>query len=110
MNRLAMSVVSGIIIPILYTAIIGPLSLYIQSRQLNEVLGYPVRWPIHLLEFIVFSRWSPFSDIDEIFALVFVLFCNVFVYSVLTYTLLHLFWKRKPQLDLPPEPPRFSQQ
>jgi hypothetical protein len=45
-KRAILAIIGGFVIPFVYTVIIGPLTLRIHSDALNQLLGYPVRWPI----------------------------------------------------------------
>ena len=100
MKRLAVSIVGGITIPLLYGAIAGPLSTYIENDTLNHYLGYPVRWPILLLQ-----RLFPIGIPDnEVGLFLFIIGCDVFLYTLLTYCFLLAFTKPKAPSDLPPPP------
>jgi hypothetical protein len=114
MKRLAVSVVGGFAIPFLYTIIIGPASLYIESQTLNRFAEYPVRWPILILyRFASFDSLGsfPFRDQDASLMFAYVVVCDVALYATLTYFLLWAFSKRKSKVyESPPQPPRFVQQ
>lgn len=108
MKRLAVSVVSGFAIPFLYTIIVGPASLYVESQTLNRFAEYPVRWPILiLLHFASFDSLGsfPFRDQDATIMFVYIVVCNVALYTVLTYSLLWVFSKRKSKVHESPPPP-----
>jgi len=112
MKRLAVSVVGGFAIPFLYTIITGPTSVYIKSQTLNRFAEYPVRWPILiLLHFASFDSLGsfPFRDQDATVMFVYIVVCNVVLYTVLTYFLLWVFSKRKRNghESPPPHPPQF---
>ncbi|HEY6243243.1 MAG TPA: hypothetical protein VIX17_04820 [Pyrinomonadaceae bacterium] len=114
MKRLAVSVVGGFALPFLYTIIIGPASLYIKSQTLNRFAEYPVRWPILiLLHFASFDSLGsfPFRDQDATIMFVYIVVCDVVLYTVLTYFLLWVFSKRnrKGHESSPPapHPPQF---
>lgn len=108
MKRLALSVLGGIAIPFLYAVIVGPLTPYIRNPHLRGLASYPIRWPIIILSQVLPLDSFPFRDEDGIFLFLFIVVCDVVLYSFLTYILLWRFWERKTQkLELPPEPPRF---
>ena len=113
MKRLALSLVGGFAIPFLYTIIIGPASLYIESQTLNRFAAYPVRWPILILyRFASFDSLGsfPFRDQDSTILFLYIVICNVVAYAILTYTLLWVLSKRKSKVyESPPQPPRFVQ-
>src|SRR4051812_15102371 len=114
MKRLALSVVGGFAIPFLDTIIIGPASLYIESRTLNRFAEYPVRWPILILyRFASLNSLGsfPFRDQDATIMVAYIVICDVVLYAILTYFLLWAFSKRKSKVDdSPPQPLRFVQQ
>jgi hypothetical protein len=114
MKRLALSGVGGFAIPFLYTIIIGPASLYIESQTVNRFAQYPVRWPILILyRFASFDSLGsfPFRDQDSTIMFVYIVVCNVVLYTILTYILLWAVSKRKSKVYAsPPRPPRFVQQ
>jgi hypothetical protein len=112
MKRLAFSVVGGFAIPFLYTIIIGPASLYIESQTVNRFAEYPVRWPILILyRFASFDSLGsfPFRDQDSTIRFVYIVVWDVVVYALLTYFLLWAFSKQKSKAhESPPQPPRFA--
>ena len=107
---MALSVLGGCLIPFLYGVTVGPLTPYIQHDMLNELAGYPVRWPIIVLHRVLPLGSFPFRDADTIFLLLYIVVCDLFLYSVVTYFFLGRFLKRETQqLRVPPEPPSFVQ-
>jgi len=109
MKRLILSLVGGFVIPFLYTLIVGPLTNYIENYRLRQLLGYPVRWPVIILQETLPLDSFPFRDEDLGFLLVLVIACDVIVYGIVTYILLWRFWKPKTkESGPPPEPPRFE--
>ena len=105
MKRLVLSVVGGFVIPFLYSIIVGPLTPYIKNPTLNQLAMYPVRWPILILFRLGFV---PFEN--EIALLLYIIICDVCLYSLLSYFLLWRFSKRKKTAQsLPPNPPPFIQ-
>ena len=111
MKRLAFSLFGGFAIPFLYTIIVGPFSRYIESPILRRLAHYPVRWPILILyRFVPFDS-TLFRDKNLPALFVFIVGCNVILYTILTYLLLWGFTKRKGKpIDAPPNPPLFVQQ
>lgn len=99
MKRLLLSVTGGVAIPILYSIIVGPLSTYIEDRNLNDFLSFPVRWPV-----IWFLRFFPSSFPDGWTGVVLILGCDVLLYTILTYVILLAVWKPKVAPRLPPPP------
>ena len=111
MKRLVLSVLGGFAIPFLYTIIVGPLSLYIKSETLNQLADYPVRWPIYILYRLVPLGSFPFRDQDSTALLIYIIGCDVILYTILIYFLLWGFLKRKSEaFDPPPNPPPSVQQ
>ena len=106
MKRLALAIVCGFIIPFLYAIIAVPLSSYITNPTLDRLLMFPVRWPILILSQLHFLAFE-----NEIIAIsVYLVACNVILYSILSYFLLWGVSKRKNvTLRSPPEPPSFVQ-
>lgn len=110
MKRLALSLFGGFAIPFFYTLIVGPLSLYIDSRTWNRFADYPVRWPILILYRFVPLDSFPFRDQDSTALLTYIIGCDVILYTILTYFFLWGFSKRKSEpSDPPPNPPAFVQ-
>jgi len=109
MKRLAVSVLGGFAIPFLYTIIIGPASVYIRSQILNRFAEYPVRWPILILyRFASFDSLGsfPFRDQDSTIMFVYIVVCDVVLYTILTYFLLWAFsWRKGKVYKSPPQPP-----
>src|SRR5215475_6949128 len=102
-TQVALSVLSGVLIPFFYTIVAGPLSTYIQNDGLRRALNYPIRWPVIILTRLLPWDSFPFRDGDELFLLLFIAISDVLVYSILSFTLLQLVWKPKTQqLDPPP--------
>jgi hypothetical protein len=111
MKRLALSLFGGFAIPFLYTIIVGPLSLYIESPTLNRLADYPVRWPIFILFRFVHLDSFPFRDQDSTALFIYIVGCDVILYTILTYLLLWGLATRKSETsDPPPNPPLFAQQ
>src|SRR5688572_1094334 len=109
MKRLVLSVVGGFVIPFVYTIAVGPLSNYIENYRLRRLLGYPIRWPILLIQRVAPFNSFPYRDGDQVFAFLLVIVCDVLLYSLVTYILLWRFWKPKIQaVEPPPTPPRFQ--
>ena len=105
MKRLALAVAGGFVIPFLYAIVAAPLSSYITNPTLDRLLMFPVRWPILILFQLHFL---PFEN--EIAILVYIVVCNVILYSILGYVLLlGLTRRKKAALLSPPEPPSFVQ-
>ena len=111
-KRLILSLIGGILFPFIYTAIVGPLTLYIESELLKSILGAPVRWPIMILySFVSFDALGrfPFRDSDGNLLLLYSIICDIILYSAITYVLLARFWKRQPSpVTSPPQPPQFE--
>jgi hypothetical protein len=103
MKRVALALLGGFIIPFVYTVIAATLSVYVTNSTIDQFLMYPVRWPI-----LIFFRlgFMPFEN--ETAILIYMIVCDVGLYSILSYFLLGRFFKPKKRvLSLPPEPPSF---
>lgn len=103
MKRLALSLLGGILLPIGYAMIAGPLSVYIDNRGLKYFLTLPVAWPRVLL--FTFAYSASVSISDNLFVVLMIV-CNVTVYSIVTYVaLLALSFRRvKRKVEGPPLP------
>lgn len=100
MIRLPLSVLCGVAIPFLYTVIVGPLTPYIRDRSTLDFLAMvPIRWPALILYRL---GASPFES--ETAILLYIIVCNVVLYTLLTYFLLWGFSMRKKVDRLPPKP------
>ena len=110
-KRLALSLLGGIVIPFSYAVILTV--VFFRTRRVAFFrLSIPVSWPSFVLFRLLPYHSFPLRPEDRIFLAVFVIVCDVFLYSSLIYFLL---WrrslrKRKAQrFDLPPNPPQFVQ-
>ena len=107
MKRLLLSVLGGFVIPFLYTALFGPLSLYTHSERINHLLWIPIGWP-QILYFYLFSPLSvnaPHIADNTLFIIQIV--CDVTLYGTLTYIFLLMRSLKKPTTyDEPPPPIR----
>ena len=100
MKRLALSLIGGFLLPLLYSIIVGPLTPYIKNnRTLDFFAMVPVRWPILLLYQL---RVMPFES--ELWLLLYVVSCNVIFYGSLIYFVQFALSKRKKTSRLPPAP------
>ena len=103
MKRLALSLVGGVLLPFLYSIIVGPLTPYLKNhRTLDFLAMVPVRWPILLLYQL---RVMPFES--EVSLLLYMISCNVIFYGSLIYFLHFALSKRKEGNRLPPGPDFF---
>ena len=104
MKRLALSIILGFLIPFLYAVIVAPLTPYIKNPTIDRLAMYPVRWPI-----LVFYRMGLVPFENEIALIVYIIVCNVVLYSLLGYILLWAVSKRrKGASHSPPQPPTFT--
>jgi hypothetical protein len=108
MKRLVLSVAGGVAFPLLYAVIVGPLTLYIEDRRLREIMSYPVRWPIVLLDQFLPGYSYVVNGELELLLLSYIVVADVLLYSILTYILLWRFWKSKSEPAGPPAPPQFT--
>lgn len=99
MKRLVLSIVGGIVIPFLYTIIVGPLTNYSDNRALNYYAGYPVRWPI-----LILYGFFPMDFLNEMILLLSFITGNVLLYTFVTYVILSALWKPKATSRVPPPP------
>ncbi len=91
MKRLALSVLSGFLLPFLYSIIVGPLTPYIKHNETLDFLAMvPVRWPIILL-----YRLGVFPFESELWLMLYIVGCDVILYSSITYVVLFALSKRK---------------
>jgi len=105
MKRLLVSVISGFVLPFLYSIIVGPLSPHIGNERIRYLLWLPIGWPniLYGLLFLSFSGRS--LDIGINILLVVDIVGNVIFYSTLTY--FFLLWQllRKPKTVCQPPLP-----
>jgi len=100
MKRLALSLLGGFLLPLLYSIVVGPLTPYLKNyRTLDLLAMVPVRWPILLL-----YRLGVFPFESEWSLLLYIVSCNVIFYGTLIYFVLFTLSKRKKTSPLPPEP------
>lgn len=100
MKRLALSLIGGLLLPFLYSIIVGPLTPYIKNNRTLDLLAIvPIRWPILLLHQL---RVMPFER--ELWLLLYIVSCNVIFYGSLTYFVQFALSKRKNTSRLPPTP------
>ena len=102
MKRLALSVLGGFAVPFLYSIIVGPVTPYIKNEAINQLAMYPVRWPILIL--YRFGLFPVRSFEDETVLLLYIIVCNVFLYTLMTYVALWGVSRRKRMDRLPPKP------
>jgi hypothetical protein len=102
-----LSVLGGFAIPFLYSIIVGPLTPYFKDNATLDLLAMlPVRWPILFL-----YRLGAVPFDSETGILIYLVGCNVALYTLLTYSLLWGFAKRKSNsIAKPPNPQPFVQQ
>jgi len=106
MKRLLLSVLGGFVIPFLYSVVVVLLVLNIIPDKITVATFamFPVRWPILLLFRLGMMRFE-----NEMAMLIYIIACNVALYSLLTYALLWGFSKRKSrQVATPPNPPTYN--
>ena len=113
MKRLLLSLIGGVLIPILYIFILASLNLQVESYFFRRLLDFPFRWPMMFLQFFFLFFPDAFDllyrDNSSIWLVVYVIVANVALYSTVTYLLLRRFWKRKPAPSTaPPQPPQFE--
>lgn len=108
MKRLVLAVCGGFAIPALYSVIAFILTSYLQNQTIDQLVMFPVRWPIlilYRLDFLLPTLQS------EIALMIYVVTSNVIVYSILSYFLLWRFSARKKGVQrVPPKPPSFVQE
>jgi hypothetical protein len=98
MKRLALSLLGGFLLPLLYTIIVAPLTPYNSNRTLDFLAQVPVRWPILLLNRLHVTLFS------DPWLLLYFVSCNVILYGSLIYFVLFALSKRKTTAPLPPRP------
>jgi hypothetical protein len=100
MIRLPLSVLCGVAIPFLYAVIVGPLTPYIKDNSTLDLLAMvPVRWPVLILYRL---GATPFES--ETAILLYIIVCNVVLYTLLTYFVLWGGSKQKKVDRLTPNP------
>ncbi len=107
MKRLLLSVLGGFIVPFLIAVTTGPLSTYTRDRTINFWLDLPTGWP-RILYFGLTGPLSPHPLAnDETAFLIYIIGCDVLLYSMLTYAFLWMFSimrRRELSYDQPPPP------
>ena len=112
MKRLALSLVGGFAIPVLYTLALALFFLWTENLPLVLRLAYPVNWPTFILVHLFPLGSFPLRPGDRLFLIPLVIICDAVVYSIPIYLVLWRFSVRKRKsmrLDLPPDPPSFVQ-
>ncbi len=105
MKRVALSVAAGFLIPFVYAATTGPLSVHIQSERVNYLLWLPVGWPKVLHRLLLSLLPYHTLQLDDTTLLVIIIACDVALYGSLTYMLLLVRAHAKPrEYDEPPPP------
>jgi hypothetical protein len=103
MKRFALSLLGGILWPFCYAIATGLLSVYIDNARVRSVLNIPIIWP----RVLYVHFWALTTDgsipISETSLFVFILVCDVVVYTILTYFVLLFFFK--PVEEKPTAPP-----
>jgi len=106
MKRLALAVVGGFVIPFVYSIIVGPLTPDIKNGSLDYFAMVPVRWPVLILFY-----FGSFPFENEGILLLYLVGCNMALYTIFTYSLLWAFSRRRREgFGPPPYPPSFDQQ
>jgi len=109
MKRLALSLLGGFAVTILYISALLLLWYWTRNGALVRRLSYPVDLPTWFMP----SDPSSLSLGAQIFLFLLFIICNTVLYSIPIYFLLWRFSKRKRKatlIDLPPDPPLFVQQ
>ena len=91
--RLALSLLGGFLLPLLYLIIVGPLTNRTGNRTLNFFASVPVRWPILLL-----YRLDVLPSTNELWLMLYIVGANVVFYGSLIYFVLLALSRRKPAL------------
>ena len=109
MKRLALSLIGGFTITILYISALLLLWYWTRNAALVRRLSYPVDWPIWFYPF----NPSSLRHEDQILLFLLVIICpNAILYSIPIRFVLWGFSIRKRKVlpvDLPPDPPLFVQ-
>jgi hypothetical protein len=105
-KRLLISLLCGVVVPFLYSIIVGPLSRDIQSYSLRAILYAPIGWPLFLL-YVLFPLRSLLAANDTALFL-YIVGCNVLLYTFLTYGFLSVRARRRETKTEPPPPPVFG--
>ena len=110
MKRLLVSVIGGIVFPLLYAILAVSLTINIQNPTTDRLIGLPVRWPVVLLHRFVPFNFFLFRDENRFILLVYIIGANVAVYSLVTFVVVTLFLKRRAagRAQPPPQPPQFA--
>ena len=94
MKRFALSLLSGILWPFCYAIATGLLSAYIDNARLRSLLNIPIVWPRVLYVHFWALNTGGSIAISETSLFVFIVVCDVFVYTMLAYFVLLVFFKR----------------
>ena len=94
--------------PSCYVVIVGPLSTLIQNRQIEMLFDLPVRWPWYLYMFFLSPLVGDSLADHEILFFLFIIICDVILYTTISYFALFAFAIRKQsRVEIPsPPPPR----
>jgi hypothetical protein len=106
MKRAALSITCGVLFPFCYAAGAGPLSSVVGDYRVRMLLYSPVGWP-RLVASHVFPPLIANSLLEnETASLLYIIFSNVLVYTLVTYLALWAFaFKRLATKAVLPPPP-----
>jgi hypothetical protein len=107
MRRLFVSILLGILLPLLYTMIVAPLSVYIPYRVINHYAALPIRWPV-----IIADALGPIGlgiiQLSDSSLLLLAILGNIVVYSTVVYFVLLAISRKRTMTERPPATPRSS--
>jgi hypothetical protein len=84
-KRVALSMLGGVVFPLSYSIVAGPLSTLVDNSRLRLLLDIPVSWP-RLIYFYSFVSLTPRSLVENDLAfLAYIVSCNVVLYTLMTY-------------------------
>lgn len=104
-KRLLWSLLCGVLIPFVYSITAGPLSAYVESDAVRDVLYVPIGWP-KLLLYRLFPIGS-FPIRNDTSLLIYIVACDIIFYGFLTFCFLTIRARRKVKAEPAPPPPRF---
>lgn len=105
MKRLIISIIAGLIEPLIYVLIIGPLTTDIENYRIRQLIDMPFRWPIFILYY--FFPIGSFPIRNETVLLLYIIGCDMVLYALMTYFILWIIStlrKVQPYSDSPPMP------
>jgi hypothetical protein len=97
MKRLVLSIIGGVVVPVVYTLIAGLLSSHTNSLALKSLLPWPVLWPMRLYFYLFNMHSKSGFEFEVPYVTAITLVGNFLFYASLTYLVLWALSKKEPR-------------